>query len=240
MLDVFNAHVLEMQRVLNLYAYFYLNQIFSIPERTVIYLDFEKVFEKERSMEECTYMEFNKFFTTQEKLNRFKASYIKIETNIKEFKINLLAGPLHRPEEPVKNLPKSFEPLFSEGLELYKRKGDSVHDMAVNYCNPGLMVVATDKGPREIQIEHSLKYRNRTVDGLKLQDDDVDDRFRSIHKSERNHDNYDDNINPSFVVACLGKLSSNAANKFKDFESIQWSSSTFHKVLNNLPIGNCE
>jgi hypothetical protein len=238
MLDVFNAHVLEMQRVLNFYAYFYLNQIFSILERTAIYLDFEKVFEKERSMEECTYMEFNKFFITQEKLNKFKKSYIKLETNIREFKINLLAGPSHRPEEPIKNLPKSFESLFSEGLELYKRRGDSVHDMAVDYCNSGLMVVATNKGPKEIQIEYSLKYRNRTVDGLKLQDDDVDDRVRGIHQSEHNLDNYDDNLNPSFIVACLGKLSASTNNRFKDFESIQWSSPTFHKVHNYLPIGN--
>eukprot|EP00826_Nyctotherus_ovalis_P047266 TRINITY_DN5418_c0_g1_i2.p2 TRINITY_DN5418_c0_g1~~TRINITY_DN5418_c0_g1_i2.p2 ORF type:complete len:242 (+),score=61.13 TRINITY_DN5418_c0_g1_i2:193-918(+) len=223
MLDVFNAHVLEMQRVLNLYAYFYLNQIFSMPEREEVYLDFEKVFEKERHMEDCTYMEFNKFFITQDKLDKFKEFFIKAKTNLREFKVNLLAGPLHRPEEPLKNPPKSFEPLFSEGIEIYKRKGDSVYDMAVNYCNPGQMAVATEKGSREITIENSLKFKNRTVDGLKIQDEEPEDRAKGISQPEYNADNYDDNLNPSFVVACLGKLSLKSPSKFDDLGPIEYS-----------------
>jgi len=222
MLDIFSVNILEMQRVLSSYAYFYLNQVFSIPERTELYLDFERVFDKGRPMNECKYIKFNAFFINQEKLNRFKDFFIEAKTNLEEFKVNLLAGVSHRPQEPLKKAPKSYPPLFSEGIEIYKRKGNSIHDMGINYSDPELMAIATDKGSKEISILDSLRSKNRTVDGLRLQDEDIDDQHKG-NKAEYSLNDYNNTLNSSFIVACLSKLNTSTVKKFECQEAIQYS-----------------
>eukprot|EP01022_Parablepharisma_sp_SALTPOND_P016726 TRINITY_DN2521_c0_g1_i1.p2 TRINITY_DN2521_c0_g1~~TRINITY_DN2521_c0_g1_i1.p2 ORF type:complete len:623 (-),score=84.90 TRINITY_DN2521_c0_g1_i1:5592-7460(-) len=229
MLDMFKTNVLEMQKVLSMYAYFYLDQILTIPERNDLYLDFEKVFEKTFTMDNCSYMKFPKFFKSQHKLQEFKKFYIDTNTNLREFRIHALAGTYHRPEEIIRGAPKDSHSLFAEGLELYKGKLDSVNGIAINCCDPEYMAIATEKGSREINIKDTLQYRNRTVDGLKLLDEEVDDWSGALHRFNKNMEEYNDNLYPSFVVACMGKLFGKPKQDsmgFTDFDSVrllEWS-----------------
>lgn len=194
-----------MQQVLSSYAYFYLNQIFSLPERYAIYSEFEKVFEKNLTMKDCSYMEFNKFFNTEAKLKRFKNYYIEPGTNLKAFKTNVLGGTMHRPEETLRGV-QHLQPLFSEGVEVYKGAANSVHEVAVNYCSADLMALATAKGSREVSVRSSLQTRKRTVDGLKLIDEEPSDWAREITRFNKVQSEYNERLYPSFVVGCVGKL----------------------------------
>jgi len=225
MLDVFKSKLIEMHMVLGNYAFFYLNQILTMPERTELYNDFEKVFDKTFNMENCTYLRFAKFFKNQAKLSEFKKFYIDANTNIKEFKVQALAGSYHRAEEVIKNAPKEYwtKTLFSEGIDVYKGKLDSINGIAINYCEPEFMALATEKGSREINIKDSLMYRNRTVDGLKLLDEEVDEWAAGLKRFNKKIEEFNDTLNPSYVVACIGKLFSKPKSNvtgFTDFDPV--------------------
>ena len=213
-----------MHKILSSYAYFYLNQIFSLPERYIIHSEFEKVFEKNLTIKDCSYMEFNKFFSTEAKLTRFKNYYIELGINLKDFKANVLGGIMHRPEETFRGITERVKPLFSEGVEIYKGRPHSVNGIAINYCRADQMALTTTKGSREVNIRDSLQYRRRTLDGLKLLDEESDDWVKELIRLQESSHVHDERLYPSFVTACLEKLKEQTtqnSDEFSYFEAIQ-------------------
>ncbi|MDR3547232.1 MAG: hypothetical protein P4M11_02960 [Candidatus Pacebacteria bacterium] len=206
-LDTFKKGLLEMQKTLSTYAYFYLNQIFTSPERAELYLDVERVFEKASKMATCTYMRFGKFFKTQEKMEHFREFYVDTDTNLRELKINALAESHHRSEEMLKGVPKEYREPFQEGLDLYRGEGDVIHGMAVDYCSGEIMALALhERGSREVNIPRALRLRNRTVDGAKLLDKEVDDWLGARDHFPAIVQQFSDDIRPPMVEAVAGKL----------------------------------
>eukprot|EP00826_Nyctotherus_ovalis_P030369 TRINITY_DN2423_c0_g4_i7.p3 TRINITY_DN2423_c0_g4~~TRINITY_DN2423_c0_g4_i7.p3 ORF type:complete len:232 (+),score=97.84 TRINITY_DN2423_c0_g4_i7:979-1674(+) len=218
----------RMQKMLGKYTFFYLNQVMTIPERSELYTDFEKVFEKGGTMEECSYMKFDKFFKSQSKLDLFKKYYIDGSENLSEFKTQILAGTYHRPEEPIKKVPKEVTPVFSEGVDIFKAVPEAVSEIAINFCSAKLMALATDRGSREVNIRHSLLFRRRSRDGLKLQDEEAEDWNAGLHRFERAQES----PQSSFVSACIRKLLNDEEERgeFASFDSaevIEWSQKNY-------------
>lgn len=214
--------------MLGKYTFFYLNQVMTIPERSELYTDFEKVFEKGGTMEECSYMKFDKFFKSQSKLDLFKKYYIDGSENLSEFKTQILAGTYHRPEEPVKKVPKEATPVFGEGIDVFKVVPEGVSEVAINYCSTAFMALATDRGSREVNVRHSLLFRKRSRDGLKLLDEEADDWDSGLHRFLRSQES----PQPSFVAACIKKLLSDEGERgeFTSFDSaevIEWSQKNY-------------
>jgi WD40 repeat protein len=222
-----------MQKTLGKYAFFYLNQIMTVPERSELYTDFER----EGNMVDCTYIKFDKFFKSQNKLNLFKMYYIDGNNNLKEFKTQILAGSYHRPEESIRKAPKTFTPVFGEGIELYKGTADSVTEVAINYCNTAFMAIATDKGSREIDIRNSLRLRKRSPDGLKLLDEEMEDWDKGLHRFEQSQQ---ETTQPAFVSACIGKLfgkTKQVTGEFTSFDSaevIEWSQKNYKEYYMDM------
>jgi len=226
-----------MQKMLGKYAFFYLNQIMTVPERSELYLDFERVFEKEGNMGNCTYIKFDKFFKSQDKLTLFKKYYIDGNDNLKEFKTQILAGTYHRPEEPIRKSPGTLTPIFGEGIELYKGIPDSVAEIAINFCNIAFMALATDKGSREINIRNSLRLRKRSPDGLKLLDEEMEDWDRGLHRFNEAQEEIPQS---AFVSACIEKLfgkMKQAPREFTNFDSaevIEWSQKNYKEYYMDM------
>ena len=207
-LDGFKNSVLDMQKTLSLYAYFYLNQVLTSPERAELYLDVEKALEKNGSMEASTYLKFGKFFKSQPKLAEFKKFFINVDTNIKELKINALAGDYHRPEDNIRGAPREYHGLFQEGLDIYKARGEvQAQEMAVDSCSGEYVAFAVGaKGSREINVQKCLQYRNRTLEGVRLLDEEIDDWDGARNRFPSNVEQYSDNLRPPPIEATVRKL----------------------------------
>ena len=220
---------MEMQRELGKYAFFYLNQILSPCEKTELYYDIDKIFERNHSIEQSTYVKLTKFFKNEQKLSDFKKYYVDVNSNIKELKYHILAGNQHRPEEQIKGAPKDSHHLFDEGIELYKGKVEALNGIAINYCNPEYLVLAMDKGSREINIRSSLQCRNRTVDGLKLLDDECEEWTKVLHRFDHAVGVYEEGIRSASIDAAVTKLFPKQKAEtlsFDDFDSakvLEWN-----------------
>ncbi len=224
-LDTFKTSVMDMHKMLSMYAYFFLNQVLTPPERTEIYVDVEKVLEKNGAMDSGTYLKFGKFFKSQAKLTEFKKFYINVDTNVKELKINALAGDYHRPEDMLKGAPRSYHGLYQEGIDLYRGRGDVLaHEIAIDCCSGEFMALAVgQKGSREINVQKCLQFRNRSLDGLKLLDEEIDDWDTARNRFPSNIEQYSDNLRPPPIEAVVRKLfpEHKAEFAFPDFDSVR-------------------
>ena len=228
-LDVFKKQISKMSRTLSKYAYFYLMEVMTIPERNELYADFEGVFENSLPMEDCTYINFSMFFKSQSKLELFKEYYIDNSDNLNEFRTQILAGRYHRPEEVIRKAPRNWMSVFAEGVELYKGAPESVIKIAINYCNNTHMALATEKGSREINIKNSLTLRKRSPDELKLIDEEIDNWDGGLHRFDKVAEDSAGIIKSPFILSYLEKLSTQAKQneaEFRNFDSpevIEWN-----------------
>ena len=208
-MDVFKNDVIDMQTLLQKSAFFYLNQIMAQSERSEIYMDIEKVFEKAHKMDSCAYLRIRKFFKSQEKLDDFKKFYFNSDSPLNDLKKNVFAAAHYRPKEQIKGYAVGEEQqkkLCQEGMELYRGKDAILYGIAINFCNPEQLAIALEKGSREIIIHSALQYRERTVDGVHLIDPELEDWDKMLNRFEEPSKENDDKLRCAPVDAAIAKL----------------------------------
>jgi len=216
-LDEFRENLLKMARLLCNYAYFYLSRLFTLPERYSLHNDLIQVFNKVPSF---SFINFNKYFGTGQKMQELKRFYFDPNSNFKELKAKILSEPIPH------NTTKVLKPIFPKGIELYKTT-NPINEIAINYCNPNIMALATDNGILEIKVSHALKYGG---------DNCITDWYETLHR----FDNRAEEINQSsFVNACLEKLNIVTNINFEPMEKTEWyhkNTNTYYQVISLIRV----
>jgi WD40 repeat protein len=124
---------------------------------------------------------------------------------------------------------------FSNEIEIVKCR-DIIRSFCVDRSNPNNLAFASSKIIREINIDHSIRYRKRNATLDKLMDEEANTWEASLHRfdSQSMHDKSNMNLLPN--SSNIAHIPSNSS--FNLFDFIHPSNLVENNELNNIASGN--